>query len=187
MLSDTDELWLPLTKFAPFGISYKRARALAQQYELETRSRPGKGGAILVHAPEVVRLHYTESEDQLDPQQERARLAKAQREKVRVETEVLKGALIPREEVRDLLARIQFAAKAKFESLPVKAAAIAETMTKSEIEELLRNLVRDCLRELASGDVERLESGAESDGESVGGFREEVESGGSSRAGPVEH
>lgn len=176
-----------MTKYDVFGISYKRVRHLVGEYDLQTRQRGGKGGAILVYAPDVVRLHYTETEEQLDPQQERARLSKAQREKVRLETEVLRGSLIPKGEVRDLIGRIQHAAKAKFESLPVKAAAIVPTMTESETEGFLRNLVRDCLRELAAGDVEGLGAGPEPDGQPMGGRGAEVESGGVGRTGPVEH
>ena len=187
MSKDDPDLWRPMSRFGEFGIGYERARHLIDTYAIETRERTGRGGAIMLYVPDVVRLHYTETDEKLDPQQERAKLARAQREKVRVETEVFKGNLIPKEDVKMLLARIVHAAKAKFESLPTRAAAVGVGMNESELHGMLTSLVRDCLGELASGDVGGLGSGPGFDGEPMGGPRTEAQLGSERGAGPVEH
>ena len=123
----------------------------------------------------------------LDYTQERARLAREQRRKTQLEVEVLKKSLIPAEEVEALLGRLVISARAKFLSIPTKAAAIAVSMSETEIEELLTNHVYQALNELSSQSSITMGTAAEAESQSMGGRKQNSKQRGQRGTGPVEH
>jgi phage terminase Nu1 subunit (DNA packaging protein) len=121
-----------------------------------------------------------------DLSEERARLARAQREKYELQNAERRGILIPAEIVESVWADMLLNFKAKIMSISNKAAPIVSGLGSiSEIEELLKKHHLEALNELAefnssdygvgehqepeNEDADEAEAAAEIDGEPVGG------------------
>jgi len=99
-------------------------------------------GAWLIRQATGAAFDYTE---------ERARLTHHQANKTALEEEVLRGDLIPAEEVEQMLTTLVSNARAKFLGLPVKAAQAAIQATEiRDIERDIQALVYEALNEFAN-------------------------------------
>lgn len=97
----------------------------------------------------------TDGSNKLDLQQERARLAKAQTEKARLEVQILRGNVIPAEVVETVWSDMLSKFKAKTLALPSKASMPAYSCESiEELERLLKDEVFDLLNELRAFDLE---------------------------------
>lgn len=153
---------------------------------LELKSKKGAKGAKLWPCPEIPRAIFAQPERKgLD--YERERLTKAQADKTELEAEVLRGNLVPREVVEDTVGRMVTAARARLLSIPTKSAAVAVTMSESEIEHLLTGQIHEALSELAAERVGAVEAAPEADSQPVGRRKPKAEPRGKRRAGAVEH
>ena len=87
--------------------------------------------------------------DKLDLQQERAQLARTQREKAALQIEEMERHLVPMEEVSQLWQRMVSAMRARLLSIPSKTAPMVLTAEKqSEIMAILKEQVNEALEEL---------------------------------------
>lgn len=123
----------------------------------------------------------------LDYTAERAKLAQAQRIKIQLESEVLRGNLIPKGDVVVGVGRLVSAARSRLRSIPTQLAAVAVSMNEPEIENALAAAIDSALTGLALGGRAPMDAAAEIDGERVGGPEPAVEPGGERRAGSMEH
>ena len=134
----------------------------------------------------------------VDARKERALLARAQREKVVLETEVLRGRLIPAEQVETIWGGMIANFRTRCLSIPVKAASsIMAALDLAEAESILKDLIYEALGELADYDPAHYrtspqdseDSGAatQSDSERMGGRKPAIKQRGKRRAGPMEH
>lgn len=110
--------------------------------------------ALVYRLADVVRVIYrpTSSEGNLDVTAETARLKKAQADKTELEVAVLKGNLIPGEDVKNTWTDYIAACRAKLVALPSVAASRVTGLTLSEVEIELRDLVYPALEELKDYD-----------------------------------
>lgn len=84
-----------------------------------------------------------------DLTEERAKLAHFQAEKTELETEVLRGKLIPADEVLDQWEKLAASFRAKMLSLPIKAGhQLVNLQEYSDIEDVLKSHIYDALNEL---------------------------------------
>ena len=131
---------------------------------------------------------------------ERTRLASAQAEKTELEVEVIKGGLIPAENVESVVNNMISSFRSKMLSLPTKAApSVVQMADVAEAEGLLREFVYEALTELSDYDSEQYstsddkpssEAGSAasgSDSKSVGGRKKKTVKGSKRRARTVEH
>lgn len=87
---------------------------------------------------------------------ERTRLASAQAEKTELEVDVIKGSLIPAENVESVVNNMVSSFRAKMLSLPTKAApSVVQLADVAEAEGLLREYVYEALTELSDYDSEK--------------------------------
>lgn len=139
-----------------------------------------------------------------DLSEERAKLAKSQREKYELQNARLRGELIPIEVVESEWADMLLAFRAKIMSISNKTAPIISGMESiAEIEETLKKYHMEALNELAefdpaqygvgehteleSEDDSEAETAATIEGEPVGGSVPSAKSRGRSGTGAVEH
>ena len=110
------------------------------------RSKKGPSTAIRGPCPAIFdALHAAPHRGGYDFEIER--LTKAQADKTETETEVLRGNLIPREQVVDWYGPLVSSARARSRSIPTKAAAVVATMSESEAEALLTRYIDYALNE----------------------------------------
>jgi phage terminase Nu1 subunit (DNA packaging protein) len=122
------------------------------------------------------------------PPNERELLARAQRIKIEIETDVLRGELIPRKVVVTEYGRLVVAFSTRMQSIPTKAAAVLVAMSEPEIQAALDDYIRDALAELSVGRAGGTgEAAAEANRKSVGRRRKGAVEGVGGRTGPVEH
>ena len=89
--------------------------------------------------------------ERLDLQQERAKLAKEQRKKTRLQNEELEGTLVNAEEVKETWIKYVASCRAKLLSLPTKAAPVVHILdTVQEVKDALKKEVHEALNELAA-------------------------------------
>lgn len=92
-------------------------------------------------------------EDTHDARRERARLLKAQADKVEIETAILRGSVVPSEVIKNTWGDMLAAFRARMLVLPSRAATQVLACTRfEEVEDMLRNIVHEALTELAEYD-----------------------------------
>lgn len=96
--------------------------------------------------------HIMANGDALDPSQESAKLNQARREKVEMETRIMRGDLCETEAVRGLWTEVVTNAKAKLLAMPHKIAPQVVGMEYSDALSLMNEAVRESLAELESTD-----------------------------------
>ncbi len=110
----------------------------------------------------------------LDLNQERARLAKVQAEKIEYEVARLRGSLLDADAVERVLSRVIVDLRTRLLALPTKAAPLLMgCRTIPRLKDELERQIHDALRELADTDVaryldEQTPAAAEANGQSVG-------------------
>jgi hypothetical protein len=88
--------------------------------------------------------------DDLDLQQERAKLARKQCEKTELQIKEAEGRLVPAEEVAALWQRMVSSCRAKLLSIPTKAAPLVMAAeSQNEVKEILKAQVHESLKELS--------------------------------------
>lgn len=133
-------------------------------------------------------------------EEEKIKLTSAQAEKVGLEVEVLKGNLVPADEIEDFLNRMFGAFKARCLSLPTKAAPSVIGVTEVlEVEEIIKEYIYEALAELKDyepadrtrEDINKIRKDArattETDSERVGGQQEKTKQRGKRGTRTVEH
>jgi len=123
----------------------------------------------------------------LDYTVERAKLTKAQRVHTELQSEVLRGNLIPKDDVVAGVGRLVSAARSRLRSIPTRFAAVAVSMTEAEIDHELGSAIDAALDGLAAGGGASVEAAAEVDGEPVGGREPAAQPRGKRRTRKVEH
>lgn len=131
---------------------------------------------------------------------EKIKLTAAQAEKTELEVEVMKGSLVPREQIDMFLSVMLSSFRARMLSLPTKAAhALIGVMDINEVEEILKEYVNEGLSELSNYDPSvtddrDIEAGGEdnsaatkANGKPVGRQGEAAIKRGKRRARTVEH
>lgn len=122
----------------------------------------------------------------LDYTLERAKLTKAQRIHTELQSEVLRGNLIPKDDVVAGVGRLVSAARSRLRSIPTQFAAVAVSMTEPEIEHALATSIDAALEGLAAGGDGPVASASEADGEPVGGSEPATQPRGKRRTRAVE-
>tara|TARA_R100000951_G_scaffold40964_1_gene34695 strand:- start:366 stop:941 length:576 start_codon:yes stop_codon:yes gene_type:complete len=120
--------------------------------------REEQGKSFLFKTTDALAVLYgaSRSED-LDYQEERARLTHHQANKTELEEQVLRGELIPSSEIESLLSNIFTAFRAKLLGLPVKASPQLVIMADVvDAENLLRKFIYEALEELSSYDLSEI-------------------------------
>lgn len=108
---------------------------------------------------------------------ERTRLASAQAEKTELEVQVIKGNLIPSENVEKAVNGMVSAFRAKMLSLPTKAApSIVVLADASEAEGLLRDYIYEALTELSNYDPDQYRTQSDKKGSGSGSATAETDS-----------
>lgn len=136
-----------------------------------------EGRQVFFETQKALRLIYLSNEakegsdielELLDPQLQKARLDKARTEKVELEIDVLKGNLIPADQVERAWSDLIIAFRAKILSLHSKISPqLASLKTIPEIELKLKTELREALSELSNTDPSyKKESDDEDDAES---------------------
>lgn len=133
-------------------------------------------------------------------EEEKIKLTSAQAEKVELEVEVLKGNLVPADEIEDFLSRTFGAFKARCLSIPTKAApSVIGVIEVLEIEEIIKEYIYEALAELkdyepadrTKEDINKIRQDArttaEANGEPVGGQQAKTKQRSKRRTRTVEH
>lgn len=108
-----------------------------------------KGRVKYYSLADVVNALFNTGE--LDLEQERAKLAKKQQEKINIQIEQMQGDLVPAGEVKKAWTMLVAAMRARLLSIPTKAAPLVIVAdTQGEAKEILRKQVHDALNELHS-------------------------------------
>ena len=161
----------------------------------------GKGREHLFESkdalPLILNIH---KHDNKTLETERTRLASAQAEKTELEVEVIKGTLIPAENVEAVVNGMVSSFRAKMLSLPTKAApSVVQLADVAEAETLLRDYVYEALTELSNYEPEQYStkddkkgsktsgSTTGTNGKSVGGQQKKAVKGSKRRARSMEH
>lgn len=139
-----------------------------------------------------------QGEDDGELTREKTRLTRAQADKVELEVEELRGALVRVEAIERELGELVAAARAKLLSLPGKAAPLVMAADNLlEAERIIKNLVYEALTELARGNDEAvdqveledppdLEPAPRADDKPVGGRKPKAKPGRQRRTRPVQ-
>lgn len=140
-----------------------------------------------------------------DLSRERALLARVQRQKIELETAILRADVIPSEVVKEVWSQLLAACRARLLALPSRIATLAITATThAEIEQIAGDLVHEALNELSEFQAEQYrskraraahlqgcdtdsETAAEVDSESMGKSEPDVKPRRQRRAGQVQH
>jgi len=133
-------------------------------------------------------------------EEEKIKLTSAQAEKVNLEVEVLKGNLIPADEIEEFLTRTFGAFKARCLSIPTKAApSVIGVIEVLEVEEIIKEYIHEALAELkdyepenrTTEDINKIRkdtrAAAETDSEPVGGQQKKTKQRSKRRTRTVEH
>jgi phage terminase Nu1 subunit (DNA packaging protein) len=89
---------------------------------------------------------------ELDLQQERAKLAEKQRRKLELQIAEMEGRLIPAEDVEQRWSKLAFACRAKLLSIPTRLAPeIVNCKNLAQAQAMLTDLVHEALTELSQG------------------------------------
>jgi phage terminase Nu1 subunit (DNA packaging protein) len=184
------------TVLAALGVTHTTLKTwMGRQIDPLPAIRGGRGrqnqydlGACVAWLVRQKVAEVTHDEDgPLDYNLERAKLTKAQRIHTELQSEVLCGNLIPKDDVVTGVGRLVSAARSRLRSIPTQFAAVAVSMTEPEIEHALTISIDAALDGLAGGGITPLETAAETDGEPVGGPEPAVEPRGKRRARKLEH
>jgi len=180
---------------------YRDHTGLAPQ-TIKRRADDGKvqghpqGREVLYETKDLLPALYGQegAQSHLDLARERAHLARAQRIKCELETDVLRKNLLPREQVVNEFGEAVTRYRAKMLALPVKAAAVVSGLDSvPEIESIIKNLVHEALDELvgiAAGDgsdIQQGEAAAGTDYQPMGGQPTKAKPRSKRRARPMEH
>ena len=161
----------------------------------------GKGREHLFESKDALPLIIGgKKSDDKTLESERTRLASAQAEKTELEVEVIKGSLIPSENVESVVNNMISAFRSKMLSLPTKAApSVIQLADVAEAETLLREYVYEALTELSEYDSEKYSTSDDkqrgktgsaasgTDSKSVGGQQKKTVKRGKRRTRTVEH
>jgi phage terminase Nu1 subunit (DNA packaging protein) len=161
----------------------------------------GKGREHLFESKDALPLIIANRRpDDKTLESERTRLASAQAEKTELEVEVIKGRLIPAENVEAVVNNMVSSFRAKMLSLPTKAApSVVQLADVAEAETLLRDYVYEALTELSNYESEQYstqddkQSGktgratSDTNSKPVGGQQKKAVKGGKRRTRTVEH
>jgi len=133
-------------------------------------------------------------------EEEKIKLTSAQAEKVGLEVEVLKGSLIPADEIEEFLTRTFGAFKARCLSIPTKSApSVIGVVDVLEIEEIIKDYIYEALDELkdyepvdrTKEDINQIRKDArattEANSKSVGGQQAKTKQRSKRRTRTVEH
>lgn len=117
----------------------------------------GKGREHLFESKDALPLILNiNKHDNKTLESERTRLASAQAEKTELEVEVIKGNLIPAENVEEVVNNMVSAFRAKMMGLPTKAAhSVVQLADPAAAEIVLRDYVYEALTELSNYDSEK--------------------------------
>lgn len=112
-----------------------------------------KGNAQMFDSVNVLQVIYStgaeDAGDVLDLQQERAKLAQAQTEKIEIQIHQMQGDLVPAEEVTKAWQLLVGAMRARLLSMPTKAAPLVMVAdSQIEAKEVLQKHVHEALNEL---------------------------------------
>ena len=108
------------------------------------------GRAVVMDTKKVFKWLMTDGEE-LDLQQERAKLAKKQTEKTSLQVDQLKGVLVDAEEVKETWSKYISSCRAKLLALPTKLAGEVITVkTLTEAQDVIKMHVNEALTELAN-------------------------------------
>lgn len=117
--------------------------------------------AYVRHLIDLASGHLSE-DGELDITEERALLARAQRLKIEIETEKLRGSLVTAAQVEQVWTAHIAAARAKLLALPTKAAPqVLALKNRTDVEGLLKAIVHEALAELAEYRVEDYNDGGQ--------------------------
>lgn len=95
-----------------------------------------------------------ESGELINPVLEKAKLDRERRISMELDNEQKQRNLIPRDEIKEVLAKGFVAIKAKIMSVPTKAVhSLPENLTKRQLKDFLSNEMKNALRELAEIEV----------------------------------
>ena len=130
------------------GFSYKTIKKRLENLAPIRR----KGNSIFYESRDAIPLLFkAESEGRLNLDQERAKLAKAQTEKVELESSKLKGTLVDANELAEAFKKEIIAAKAKLLRIPKTLGAQYPTIESSlHLEDFATDLIHESLAEIAS-------------------------------------
>lgn len=165
----------------------------------------GSGRSILYESTDALPIMFGlgKPSDKKSLEKERTRLTSAQAEKTELEIEVIKGNLVPKEQIIGTMGPMISAFRAKMLSLPTKAApVVVNEVDAAQVEIILREYVYEALDELSEyeptsttesdapdsvGTQVTRRAPAPPDSKSVGRQREEVKQGSKRRTRTVEH
>ena len=165
----------------PLPVHRSGRRGIANRYDL------GLCVAWLVRQKVGEVTGGADEDGPLDYNLERAKLTKAQRLHTELQSEVLRGNLIPKDDVVAGVGRLVSAARSRLLSIPMRFAAQAVSMTEAEIDHGLTAAIHDSLLGLVNAGGGAVASAAEVDGEPMGGSESTVKPRGKRRAGAVEY
>lgn len=166
----TPQLWSISGLSVELGMD--RRTVASRLKDLEPADTRGK--TKLYKMSEVVRAVFAPSGsggDDLDLQQESARLKKAQADKTELEVEVLRGSLIPGEVVERTWTDQIAASRAKLISLPGTVAPRVVGLEMRDIEHELREIVHQALDEMRAYDPSDYTGGGRQQADEAGGRR----------------
>ena len=161
----------------------------------------GKGREHLFESKDALPLIITgRKEHDKTLESERTRLASAQAEKTELEVEVIKGDLIPSENVESVVNNMISAVRSKMLSLPTKAApTVVQMADTASAEEFIRGLVYEALNEMSEYEPEQystkddkpsgkaVRATSSTNSKPVGRQQKKTVKRGKRRARPVEH
>lgn len=151
-MNTTSKDKIPVGHYTKNGISQRinidrgSLRKLITEHSIEIKFKVGKHEYYKLS--EVVdALLYGGS--RLDLQQERAKLAKRQTEKTKIQIEQMKGDLVPANEVSEAWAALVAAMRARLLSIPTKAAPMVVVIEdQNKAKDIIKKHVNDALAEL---------------------------------------
>ncbi len=117
------------------------------------KPREKRGREVLYYLPELLRYQVGRDESgKLSLTDERARVARAQAERMELELEEYRRTLIPADEVVEAWEKIAAAVRTKVLGFPSKVKRTVPSMNTRQFEKV-RKIARDALDELAGGGV----------------------------------
>ncbi len=134
------------------GISYKTLKKALDAAGIEPIEAGGQGKAHLFDCAGALEAIYNPTDDRaaLDLNTERARLAKEQADEKAMKNAILRGELMPIDEIRDQWARIAIGIRINFLALPSRLAQMLETVsTPTERRAMIDNEIKTILTALA--------------------------------------
>ena len=102
-------------------------------------------------ADRLAYIRFLRRGNTLDYQEQRTRLTAAQADKQELEAEVLRGELLPKDTLEEILGRLIVAARSKLLAIPTAAAGVVGSMSEAEVCGYLEERIHRALNELAGG------------------------------------